>query len=181
MFIEATEFPFLARLQKDWELILGELQGLYRGHFSDWPERDIYQGGWKVFGLYKFGKKLPEFCRLCPRTTDIIEEIPGLETAGFSSLAPMTHITPHAGYTNRVLRCHLGLVIPENCAIRVGQETRHWYPGSCFVIDDTIEHEAWNRSDRTRIVFLLDFKRDPNEVVDYPAQVMQYEPSRKLA
>jgi hypothetical protein len=27
-----------------------------------------------------------------------------------------------------------------------------------MVFDDTVEHEAWNRSDRPRVVLLLDFK-----------------------
>ena len=46
------------------------------------------------------------------------------------------------------------------CAIRVGRETRTWSPGSCFVFDDTQEHEAWNRAASTRVVLLFDFKRD---------------------
>ena len=30
------------------------------------------------------------------------------------------------------------------------------------LFDDTIEHEAWNRSDRTRVVLLLDFRPQGN-------------------
>ena len=161
-------------------MILGELNALNKSYFVDWPERDIYNGAWRVFGLYKFGQKLTELCELCPVTTEIIEEIPGLETAGFSSLAPMTHITPHNGYTKDVLRCHLGLVTPQDCAIRVGDQTRNWSPGSCFVIDDTVEHEAWNRSESTRVVLLVDFRRDVNSKVIYPQEILQYEPSQSL-
>ena len=64
----------------------------------------------------------------------------GVTTAGFSRLAPGTHIKPHVGYTSEVLRCHLGLIVPPDCALRVGSETRRWeekslsrlrrYPGS---------------------------------------------------
>jgi len=124
MFLKASDFPFLARLQREWQVIRDELVALDKTYFINWPERNIYNGEWKVFGLYKFGTKIPELCALCPRTTEIVEEIPGLETAGFSSLAPHTHITPHTGYTSQVLRCHLGLIAPENCAIRVGNDTR---------------------------------------------------------
>jgi beta-hydroxylase len=89
----------------------------------------------------------------------LIENIPNLVTAGFSSLRPGTHIAPHTGYPDGVLRCHLGLVVPETgCGIRVGDETRHWEVGKCLVFDDTLEHEAWNHSDRTRVILLLDFK-----------------------
>jgi ornithine lipid ester-linked acyl 2-hydroxylase len=180
MFIESSEFPFLARLQSDWRVILDELVAINKSYFINWPEKGIYNGEWKVFGLYKFGTKIHELCKMCPRTTELIEEIPGLVTAGFSSLAANTHITPHIGYTTQVLRCHLGLITPEYCAIRVANETRSWLPGSCFVFDDTYEHEAWNKSDSTRVVLLLDFKRKSNMQIVYPKEVLDYEPLRKI-
>jgi len=37
-----------------------------------------------------------------------------------------------------------------------GGETREWTEGNAFAFDDTIEHEAWNRSDRRRAVLILD-------------------------
>jgi aspartate beta-hydroxylase len=46
--------------------------------------------------------------------------------------------------------------VPDNCAIHVGGEERVWHEGECFTFDDTFEHEAWNRSDSTRVVMLLD-------------------------
>jgi aspartyl/asparaginyl beta-hydroxylase (cupin superfamily) len=38
----------------------------------------------------------------------------------------------------------------------VGNETREWLPGKAWVFDDTIEHEAWNRSDQLRVVLIFD-------------------------
>ena len=29
-------------------------------------------------------------------------------------------------------------------------------PGRCVSFDDTFEHEAWNRSDQTRVILLFD-------------------------
>jgi aspartyl/asparaginyl beta-hydroxylase (cupin superfamily) len=79
------------------------------------------------------------------------------------------------GYTQEVLRCHVGLVTPENCALRVAKETRGWTPGSCFVFDDTQEHEAWNRSNQTRVVLLFDFKRDPSAPLSqFPDDIRNY-------
>lgn len=179
MFEQASEFPFLADLKRDWQLIRDELLALNKTYFVEWPERDIYYGNWTVFGLYKFGEKVEEHCALCPITTKLIEQIPGLLTAGFSSLAPGTYIAPHIGYTNRVLRYHLGLITPENCAIRVDKETRAWAEGEDFVFDDTYEHEAWNRSKTTRVVLLLDFKRDVNEKIDFPEDVLAYDLTAK--
>jgi beta-hydroxylase len=81
-----------------------------------------------------------------------------LSTAGFSSLAPGTHIAPHTGYPDGLLRCHLGLIVPKGCGIRVGTETRYWEEGKCLIFDDTLEHEAWNKGSSTRVVLLVDFK-----------------------
>ena len=44
----------------------------------------------------------------------------------------------------------------EQLGIRVGPEVRSWQEGRSLVLDDTYEHEAWNRSDRTRGVLLGD-------------------------
>jgi aspartate beta-hydroxylase len=38
----------------------------------------------------------------------------------------------------------------------VGVEQLRWEVGRCFAFDDTYEHEAWNRSDRTRAILLAD-------------------------
>ena len=35
-------------------------------------------------------------------------------------------------------------------------ETREWIEGRPFAFDDTIEHEAWNDSDRLRAVLIFD-------------------------
>jgi ornithine lipid ester-linked acyl 2-hydroxylase len=158
-FYEANEFEFTRTLETNWLKIRQELAALPTKHFIDWSERYLYQTGWQTFGLYAYGVKIDKNCRLCPQTTRLIEQIPGLLTAGFSALAPGTHIAPHTGYPDGVLRCHLGLVIPDrNCAIRVGDTTRSWQAGKCLIFDDTLNHEAWNKSDRLRVVLLLDFQ-----------------------
>ena len=96
-----------------------------------------------------------------PLTTQLVERIPGMVMAGFSRLAPGTHITPHKGYggwAEFVLRCHLGLTVNDGCALRVGGETRQWQAGKTLVFCDAAEHEAWNAGDTERVVLLLDFR-----------------------
>lgn len=51
---------------------------------------------------------------------------------------------------------HLPLIIPEDCAIRVGNETRAWSEGECLIFDDSFQHEAWNRSNQSRAVLILE-------------------------
>jgi aspartyl/asparaginyl beta-hydroxylase (cupin superfamily) len=76
--------------------------------------------------------------------------------AMFSILKPRTHIPPHTGVANTRLVLHLPLIVPQGCGFRVGGETRPWREGEAFVFDDTIEHEAWNDSDRPRAVLICD-------------------------
>ncbi len=158
-FLDPGAYPFVAPLESHWRVIERELASVQAKSFMPWPERFLYEGHWDVFGLYAFGEKLPGNCALCPETTRVVEAVPGMTTAGFSFLAPGTVIRPHTGYSGEVLRCHLGLVVPDGCALRVGAETRSWEAGKCLIFDDTVEHEAWNRGTQGRAVLLIDFKR----------------------
>lgn len=172
MFYPLDQFPFVHALEESWRTIRDEHSRLAASDFMEWPERHLYNQGWAVFGFYAFGKRLSRNCELCPETTKVLETLPGLVTAGFSQLAPGTHIQPHTGYTSAVLRCHLGLIVPEDCALRVGSETRSWREGQCFIFDDTIEHEAWNRASTHRTILLLDIQRpEPGTAIAAPASV----------
>ena len=185
-----VEFPFLKSLEDSWEDVLEELNNLLyneveneKTYFQPWHEVEIYEGKWDVYGLYAFGEKLNGNCQHCPKTTSLVESIPGLMTAGFSAMAPETHIRPHVGYSDDVLRCHLGLITPKplpdydrratgiltakTCGLRVDDEFYYWEEGKAFVFDDTIQHEAWNWGDRTRFILLIDFKKQtPAKKVD---------------
>ncbi len=77
-------------------------------------------------------------------------------SALFSVLQPNTRIPPHTGIANFRLVVHLPLILPQGCGFRVGGETREWRMGEAWVFDDTIEHEAWNDSDETRIILICD-------------------------
>jgi aspartyl/asparaginyl beta-hydroxylase (cupin superfamily) len=57
------------------------------------------------------------------------------------------------------LICHLPLLVPDQCGLRVGNEVRPWREGELLIFDDSIEHEAWNRSDEIRVVLLFDIWR----------------------
>jgi ornithine lipid ester-linked acyl 2-hydroxylase len=159
MYLNASDFPFIADLEASWEVIRDEMLNLPKRTFTPWPEEFLYESGWNVFGLHAYGQKLQGNCALCPRTTEIIERIPHLTTAGFSWLEPGTHIKPHVGYSKAVYRSHLGLVVPKDCWLRVGLEKKTWQEGKVLVFDDTTEHEVRNDSASQRVVLLIDFKR----------------------
>ncbi len=161
MFYDNTQFPFTKILAMHWEAIRDEFTALDPKFILHAPWEELYdkEKQWDMYGIYALEKKKERNAVRCPVTTECLEQIPGLTTGGFSILGPDTHIKPHVGYTGEVLRCHLGLIVPENCTLRVADETRAWKEGEVIVFDDTAEHEAWNKSDKARVILLLDFKK----------------------
>jgi aspartyl/asparaginyl beta-hydroxylase (cupin superfamily) len=77
----------------------------------------------------------------------------------FSLLRPGTHIQPHHGLLNTRLICHLPLIAPPGCRLRVGGEVRSVEPGKALIFDDSFEHEAWNDGAETRVVLLFEIWR----------------------
>jgi beta-hydroxylase len=159
MFLDTSQFALVRELEAAWADVRAECLGLPESTFEPWVQREMYGEGWSVYGLIAFGARIEPALESCPRTAALLTRVPGLTTAGFSRMAPGTHIKPHVGWVTTVYRLHMGLIVPPDCALRVGSETRSWREGECLVFDDTVEHEAWNRSEATRVVLLLDFLR----------------------
>lgn len=136
--------------------------------FRNDAQRDEVLGGlhgppqWNAFFFHRHGGRNEENFRRCPHTAAIVETLPLCRIREhspevcFSVLTPGSHILPHTGVTNVRVVAHLPLVVPEDCALVVGGETHVWQEGRVVVFDDTFEHEAWNRSRRTRVVTLID-------------------------
>ena len=170
-FFESEKFPWTAELESNWQLIREELDKILE-HTTELPNfQDISpdQGYsttqdnlWKTYFLYGYGLKEDKNCQRCPETTRLIENIPGMKTAFFSILLPGKHIPKHRGPYKGVVRCLLGVKIPEPkelCRIRVAEETRHWEEGKAMLFDDSFPHEAWNETDDIRVVLFLDIVR----------------------
>ncbi len=173
-FYERNEFPFLRNIESSTQTILSELEAVLSAGQTLEPYVKIeadnpaqwgtlnYSPQWSAYHLYKDGKRLEEHCEQCPETTKIIESLPLSDIPDqapevfFSVLKPGTHIPPHFGIANYKLAVHLPLIVPNSCAIRVGDITRNWSQGKCLIFDDSFEHEAWNRSESIRVVLILE-------------------------
>ncbi len=113
---------------------------------------------WNVMYLY-LGGPIQENRARCPETVKVLESIPRFARhapAVFSALHPGTHIAPHHGPRNSVLRVHLPLIAPERCFLNVGSELFEWRDGQVELWNDAFIHQAWNQSDRTRVVLHFD-------------------------
>lgn len=117
---------------------------------------------WGACFLWKYGEPNTPVLDRCPATAAALARVPAAHiparapSAFFSILQPHTRIPPHTGVTNTRAIIHLPLIVPENCAFRVGGETRIWQEGVPFAFDDSIDHEARNDSDRFRAVLIFD-------------------------
>lgn len=168
--MDIKDFPELATITAEWKTIRAEIQEVLKHReavpvFQDVSpdQKRIAKGNnWRTFILYGFGEKLPKNCAKTPVTTKLLEQIPNLQTAWFSILAPGYHIPAHRGVSKGILRAHLGLIIPkdaEKCRLRVADEICVWREGEIFVFDDTYDHEVWNDTDEERVILLFDFDR----------------------
>jgi tetratricopeptide (TPR) repeat protein len=90
-----------------------------------------------------------------------------IRRVGYSAIGPGGWIRPHTGVDNRLLKLHLGLVVPTNTldpststravegacvTFTVGGETRTWAEGGVLFFDDSFEHEVRNSCLQTRVV-----------------------------
>ena len=108
--------------------------------------------------LWGYGHALENNIARCPATVAAVNQVPGLNSAFFSILAPGTHIPDHRGVTKGLLTCHLGLIVPVGpVTVRVDGARVGWTEGETLVFDDTWEHEVWNDTDETRVVLLIQF------------------------
>jgi aspartate beta-hydroxylase len=174
-YLDRALLPWLDELEAHTTVLRAELdavlaaaqplESFLRHHTVE--ETAAYLGGsadaqWNAYFFHRHGERYDEHCGRCPRTATLLDTLPlarireHAPEALFSVLSPGAHILPHRGVTNARLVAHLPLIVPPHCALRVGGEEHVWQEGRAVVFDDTYEHEAWNRSERTRVVLILD-------------------------
>ena len=98
----------------------------------------------------------------CPALAAHLAKIPGLVSVSFSQLAPQSSIDEHRGNTNAIFRCHYGIEVPEglpNCGFRVNGEDRGWEEGKWLFFNDAQKHTAWNKTNKRRILLIIDVVR----------------------
>ncbi len=177
-FYEREDFEWIGVLEAATPIIRKEMIGLlessgpafepYIQLDPDDPAADSWGGlnrsmQWSTSHLFRHGKPYPANLDKCPRTRELLDDLPLMRIPGhgpevvFSQLKPGAHIPPHYGSVNGRLIVHLPLIVPPDCgALRAAGESRKWVEGRCVIFDDSFEHDAWNSSKLTRVVMLLD-------------------------
>jgi aspartate beta-hydroxylase len=175
-FFQREQFPWLDILEAATEDIAAEALAVLTGDRQGFkPYVDFAPGtpvdnwgplnrslAWTTYELWHDGARVKDHIAKCPKTAAVLEQLPLCDIpkyapgAYFSVLKPQTRLPPHTGTTNTRSIVHLPLIIPDKCGFRVGADTREWKKGRAWVFDDTIEHEAWNDSDETRVILIFD-------------------------
>ncbi|WP_194150403.1 aspartyl/asparaginyl beta-hydroxylase domain-containing protein [Sphingomonas oligophenolica] len=176
-FFERDEFAWLASIEAAVPAMRAEASAAMAAHtgFEPYvrsspdrpppanPLRD--DPNWSAFHLWQGGLPVADNAARCPATMAALDHAPIPVIAGrspmaiYSLLTPGTHIQPHHGLLNTRLICHVPLIAPAGCGLRVGAETRTWRPGETLIFDDSFEHEAWNRGTEARVVLLFEIWR----------------------
>ncbi len=176
-FFERDEFEWLPAVEAAFPAMQAELMAVLNEsdtfdpyvvstHHRPRPTNPLINDpSWGARYFWQNGEAVSAQAERCPATMAALAHAPMPVITGrspmalWSMLKPGTHIEPHNGLLNTRLICHLPLIVPGNCALRVGNEVREWEEGKMLIFDDSVEHEAWNRSNALRVVLLFEIWR----------------------
>jgi aspartyl/asparaginyl beta-hydroxylase (cupin superfamily) len=166
-YYDPADFPWVQFIESNWTVFRDELrQILAEDAEAMSPYANLAmtnkRGKWKTYGLMFWLHEMRDHTPRCPKSWELLQQIPNICSASFNLLEAQATIKPHYGDTNAVIRCHMGLEIPApapRCAFRVGSEVRSWEEGKFLMFCDAHEHTAWNNTDQPRYILLLDVMR----------------------
>ncbi|KAL5017020.1 hypothetical protein ScPMuIL_006609 [Solemya velum] len=151
------------KLVANYENILKEFQVVYESE-TGWSKNETPTGSWCIYPIINQGDLVEENASMCPQTLETILSLKSLMNlnvfgnATFSVVNPKTSITDHYGPTNIRIRCHLGLIIPNKCNLRVAGEVVRWKKGDVLLFDDSYKHSVHyeGEGDGIRAILMVD-------------------------
>src|SRR5262249_21430876 len=167
-------------IREELSRILPDKQAIPRYHELDEMQYNISarvdpDRAWKVYPLNIMGVKPDAYCRRCPRTTALLDGIPGLFEAFFSILEGGKSIPAHDGPYRGYLRYHLGLIVPEKDppSIRIKDQVYCSKERASVLFDDSWNHEVYNKCGRDRVILIVDIRRPMPQPFDIVNRLVQ--------
>jgi aspartyl/asparaginyl beta-hydroxylase (cupin superfamily) len=187
-FISLNKYPELDILKVNHGIICQELnhileKGLW-SNYDDLHKKDIFRNNdmkgimneltkseskvnaettepkWKVFGLIFNKNALESNEKFCPNTIQLLKSIPCIINAGFSCLEPNKSTDVHSDNNEGFFRYQLPLIIPKgDTGFKVNNESIKYEINEPFIFDDCNEHQAWNYTNKIRVVLICDIER----------------------
>ncbi len=187
-FVSLSKYPELDILKQNHKIILDELNyilenGLW-SNYDDLHKKDIFKNNdintivnelskseskvniktenpqWKVFGLLFNSNALESNEKLCPNSVNLLKSIPCIINAGFSCLEPNKSTDVHSDDNEDLFRYQLPLIVPKgDTGFKVNDSIINYKINEPFIFDDCNDHQAWNYTDKIRVVLICDIKR----------------------
>ena len=197
-FYPTDNIPILQEIKSNFKQIKKEIiEFLKDNNFYDYPNYDIsnplhkgpiYDNDWKAIPLTKFASEHTELHNneIESHLTNILDNIKKsklltfnkliengekegwLRNAFISKLTPGSVIKPHKGFSNRFLRCHIGIEVDKKCKITKSsskkdiQVTKTWEEGEWIAFKDggNYYHSVEHKGDIARIILSIDLDID---------------------
>ena len=160
-------FPWAKELEAKSQIIIDEFNAnlLQTNEQSAFASDSVWQNqvmgeGWSAVRLQRLGVWNMENCAKFPQSYELLRslKIPlAVRGVCFARQAPGSGVQPHSDGRNFILTSHLGLQIPNDCWIQVGDERRGWQEGKLTTLDTSFSHSTGNPSDSDRHVLIIDF------------------------
>ncbi len=192
-FYDTAMFDWVAQLEAAFPAIRAEARAALESgegaspyvqvesHLPDRTHALTNNRSWSAYRFWEDGQFFEANAAKCPATLAALRALPlpmieaRSPMAIYSILEPHTHIPPHNGMFNTRLICHLPLIVPDKCRLRVGNHTRTVEEGKVLIFDDSVEHEAWNDSDEVRVILLFEIWRPELSADEVKALTALYE------
>lgn len=122
----------------------------YDSHHNEKP--------WTTFYFYFQGRPVRENLSACPRTAELLRQIPhnGFHVC-FSAIEPGGSLHPHTGPTNASLTAHLGLANCAGARLWVAGRTADYRDDDILVFDDSFVHWVENNGSGMRYTLMITF------------------------
>lgn len=168
-YYNVSDYSWASGIEQEWPTLKEEISKFIKEQDSLFiSNENTYAGlanvkGWHSMSSLFWGLKTQDtFAKNCPKTYAALKKIPGIISISFSKLEPQSKISKHHGETNAIMRCHLGIEVPDglpNCGISVDSEDKGWIEGKWLFFNDAQEHYAWNLTEKRRILIIIDIIR----------------------
>ncbi len=153
------EFPWTEKFESDWTVIRSELENVFgKVGVEGITDGSEMHKAWHKIVLAEHGEISDEAKKVFPGTSRLLNHVPNLAYASFSILEPGAAFDYHMAVSRVYLRMHVPLIIPEGDTYLQIEDVKYpWTEGKISIFDEYYPHHAWNRTDKTRAILLLDF------------------------
>lgn len=158
VFFDPGQFPFLYDISRHHDTIFREI--LQIRNTDIW--RSMLLSTQDSFPLKLLGVWCKKTIEKLPKTYEILKDVPNIHSVSVSRLFPGRVIQPHRGWgplANGILRCHLGIDVPDNCGCVCENWVQPHENGGWVIFDDSKMHTSFNYGERKRYIMIVDITR----------------------